>query len=146
MHNGLNESYYRDLLAKQVGGRVEAKLIFGRADVLTDTHIFEVEPIATWRHGASQALQYGSQVGQRGALAIYGEPDKLAHVFRELARLPEPGLELWWLAGDEFVLLRSAADLGRYTLRGPEDATEDGPGAWPRWVTPDYWAVERADY
>lgn len=118
----LPESHYRDLLAKQVGGKTEVRLPFGRADVLTDTHIYEVEPIGNWRHGAAQALQYAAQVTQRGALAVYGDPGNLAQAFAGLAMLPPPGLDLWWLADSGFVSVESADDAKRYTPPPPPDS------------------------
>ena len=96
------ESYYRDLLAEQVGGRTEVTLQFGRADVLTDTTIYEVEPAARWTEGVAQALQYAAQVPQRGAVALYGDGVSLEKVRARLATLPAPGLELWWLKDGRF--------------------------------------------
>lgn len=101
----LPESHYRDLLASQTGGTTEARLPFGRADVLTDTTIWEVEPVSTWRAGVKQALQYAAQVPQQGALALYGDHRKLPLIWRDLQELPEP-LELWWLTGDLFVRIK----------------------------------------
>lgn len=103
------ESYYRDKLAAQVGGRPEAVLPFGRADVLTDTTVYEVEPAKRWREGVAQALQYAAQVPQRGAVAFYGDGVPRAKVQVELAKLPAPGLELWWLEGEQFVCIDRAA-------------------------------------
>src|ERR1039457_5760597 len=123
----LPESYYRDLLAKQVGGKTEVRLPFGRADVLTDTRIYEVEPIRNWRHGAGQALQYAAPVTQRGALAVYGYPGNLASAFEGLAMLPPPGLELWWLADSGFVSVESAGDVKRYTPPAPPERNGQTP-------------------
>jgi hypothetical protein len=108
------ESHYRDMLAKQVGGRTEVTLPFGRADVMTDTTVYEVEPIIRWRIGASQALRYSAQVVQQGALAVYGQPELLAKVYSGLQSLPWPGLELWWLDEDEFVLIESYEQAGLF--------------------------------
>jgi hypothetical protein len=100
------ESYYRDLLAAQVGGRTEVTLPFGRADVMTGTMVWEVEPASRWREGVAQALQYAAQVPQRGAVALYGNGVQAEKVQARLASLPAPGLELWWLAGDLFVRVK----------------------------------------
>jgi hypothetical protein len=102
----LPESHYRDMLARQVRGRTEVTLPFGRADVVTDTTVYEVEPAARWTAGIAQALQYAAQVPQRGAIALYGDEVPLAKVRARLASLPAPGLELWWLAGDLFVRVK----------------------------------------
>lgn len=66
------EHYFRDLLARQVGGKTEVTLPFGRADVMTDTMVWEVEPASRYPAGVRQALQYGSQTGLAAALATSG--------------------------------------------------------------------------
>lgn len=104
------EHHYRDLLAKQVGGRIEVTLPFGRADVMTDAMVWEVEPATRYPAGVRQALHYGAQTGLPAAIATYG-PAKLAtKVFSHLAKLPAPGVELWWLQDREFVPVRSAEE------------------------------------
>jgi len=105
------ESYYRDMLAKQVNGRTEVVLPFGRADVMTDTMVWEVEPISRWRHGTVQALQYAGQCVQQGALALYGSPLALQDAYSALSALPSPGLELWWLTDSGFVHIRSRVEI-----------------------------------
>lgn len=62
------ESYFRDLLAKQVGGRIEVTLPFGRADVMTDTMVWEVEPATRYPAGVRQALHYGAMTGLPAAI------------------------------------------------------------------------------
>jgi hypothetical protein len=118
----LPESHYRDLLARQLGGQVEVKLTFGRADVVTETHVFEVEPATRWRLGARQALQYAAQVPQRGALAVYGDSADLLQMFTQIRLLPEPGLEFWWFDGDEFTLIEHVSDMARYVAAGRSTA------------------------
>jgi hypothetical protein len=104
------ESHYRDLLAKQVGGRIEVTLPFGRADVMTDTMVWEVEPATRYPAGVRQALHYGAQTGLPPAIATYGPAKLVTKVFAHLARLPAPGVELWWLQEREFVPVRSAEE------------------------------------
>jgi hypothetical protein len=105
-----DESYYRDMLAKQVGGRIEVILSFGRADVMTDMMVWEVEPAATYTVGVRQALHYGAMSGLPPAIATYGRAGAVVAIFDHLAYLPAPGVELWWLHGREFVPVRSAED------------------------------------
>jgi len=102
-----SESRYRDLLARQVGGRIEVTLPFGRADVMTDTTVFEVEPVSSYAEGVRQALHYASQSGLRGALAAYGEPAKVEKIFNQLAELPPPGVEFWWFQAGKFAPIRT---------------------------------------
>lgn len=99
----LAESFYRDLLAEQVGGRIEVALPFGRCDVMTDRTVWEVEPVDRWRHGVAQALQYAAQVPQRGAIAVYGNDVPLTEIRRAVDALPPPGIDIWWLAGGRWV-------------------------------------------
>jgi len=102
------EHYFRDLLAKQVGGRIEVVLPFGRADVMTDTMVWEVEPASRYPAGVRQALHYGGQTGLTAALATYGPNKLVTKVFDHLAKLPAPGVELWWLLERRFIPVKSA--------------------------------------
>lgn len=102
------EHYFRDLLAKQVNGRTEVVLPFGRADVMTDTMVWEVEPASRYPAGVRQALQYGSQTGLTAAIATYGPSKLVTKVFDHLAKLPAPGVELWWLHERRFVPVKNA--------------------------------------
>lgn len=127
------ESHYRDLLAKQVGGRTEVRLPFGRADVMTDTTVWEVEPASHYPAGVRQALQYAIQSGLRGALAAYGQPAKAEKVFAHLAKLPGPGVDLWWFHDTRFVPVQTAeqaraistfAETGRWSPEMPQQRCE----------------------
>lgn len=104
------EHYFRDLLARQVGGRTEVTLPFGRADVMTDTMVWEVEPASRYPAGVRQALQYASQTGLAGAIATYGPGVLATKVFAHLAKLPSPGVELWWLYERRFTPVRTAEE------------------------------------
>lgn len=133
------EAYYRDMLATQVGGQIEARLPFGRADVLTGTHVFEVEPASRWRAGAAQVLRYAAQVPQAGALALYGtSAAQVLTAYEELASLPGPGVELWWL-GDDGVFARVESEQQAASLvpqpapaiaHAGEPEPEPEPGSW----------------
>lgn len=104
------EHHYRDMLARQVGGRTEVTLPFGRADVMTDTMVWEVEPATRYPAGVRQALHYGAQTGLPAAIATYGPSNLVTKVFSHLAKLPAPGVELWWLNGQQFVPVRSTEE------------------------------------
>ena len=76
---------------------------YGRADVATDTHVIEVEPYTSWRHGIRQALAYASQAPHLvPGLALFGaanSDDVLAlHLrLRAVGRShPGPHVALWW--------------------------------------------------
>lgn len=99
----------RDELAIQVDGLVEVGLFFGRADVMTPLHVWEVEPVKSWRHGAHQALSYAMQSGLRPNLAIFGPTSKdlRLRMFEELSRI-QPKVTLW-LRGHEWHTITSAS-------------------------------------
>jgi hypothetical protein len=85
-------------LARQVGGVPEVTLPVGRADVATNTHVFEVEPARSWRVGARQAFSYGGMTGLVPVLAVFGRIDYLDLYLRVRDRIP--GLLLWrWDCG-----------------------------------------------
>lgn len=70
----------------------------GRADVLTQSHAFEVEPVRSWRQGARQAFSYAGMTGLTPALALIGEFDAWPMYRRIRDRMPP--LELWvWTHG-----------------------------------------------
>ena len=80
-------------LARTVRGACEVVLPIGRADVMNKTAVFEVEPVASWRTGARQALAYAGQSGLTPALALFGEADYLRIYLFLRDRLD--GLDLW---------------------------------------------------
>lgn len=87
------EGPYIAALAEQVGGIAEVILPAGRADVATNTDVYEVEPVGSWRHGAQQAFAYAGMTGLRPALALFGEADYLSIYIKIRDRMP--GLTLW---------------------------------------------------
>jgi hypothetical protein len=97
----LLEHRLSDELAVRLRGTTEAKLPYGRADVLTSTTVFEVEPAAQWRHGVRQVLAYAAQTGCTPAVALFGEASH-PEVLRTYLRLRDnrPAVELWWWYGE----------------------------------------------
>jgi hypothetical protein len=93
------EHVLRDQLAKQVQGVTEASLSYGRADVLTATAVFEVEPVRTWRHGVRQALAYSAECGLPPSLALFGAAhhEDVLKIYLKL-RDGKPTIRLWWHA------------------------------------------------
>ncbi len=53
------ESWYRDKLAKSLGGQTEVQTVDGRIDVLTAREIIEVKIARNWKHALGQILVYG---------------------------------------------------------------------------------------
>lgn len=98
---------HRDSLALQLGGKREKRTPYGRADVATETTVFEVEPRSTWQTGVQQALAYSAGLGLRPALAVYGVIHRLElldlYMYISATTLPAlrsaTSLELWWWTG-----------------------------------------------
>lgn len=91
------EHFLRDELARRLRGLTEAKLPYGRADVITEQSVFEVEPFTKWRNGVRQVLAYSAQTGLQPTLALFGEArrDEVLKVFLKL-RDGSPRVHLWW--------------------------------------------------
>lgn len=53
------ETWYRDRLAKALGGQTEVKTEAGRIDILTPREIIEVKAAPKWKHALGQILVYG---------------------------------------------------------------------------------------
>ena len=92
------EAPYIANLAIAVRGIAEVKLAAGRADAANATHVWEVEPVKSWRHGAQQAYAYSAMSGLSPALALFGNADYLS-IYLEV-RDKMCGLQLWvWRQG-----------------------------------------------
>jgi hypothetical protein len=96
----LTEHHLRDALARQLGGITEACLPYGRADVMTPTAVFEVEPYRSWRNGIRQALGYSAQCGLPPGVALFGKVhhEALLKLYLRL-RDGRPPIALWWWNG-----------------------------------------------
>jgi hypothetical protein len=53
------ESWYRDKLARSLGGQTEVQTVDGRIDILTAREIIEVKTAHNWKHALGQILVYG---------------------------------------------------------------------------------------
>ena len=121
------EGPYIAALARMIDGACEVVLPCGRADVATNTDIYEVEPARSWRTGVRQAFAYAGQTGLSPGLALFGEADylKLYLFLRDL--LPEITLWVWDGGGgwERITSRRTASVVRRY----PDGATRGG-AAW----------------
>jgi hypothetical protein len=130
----LEEHRLRDTLARQLRGITEARLPYGRADVMTAQAVFEVEPHRSWRHGARQVLAYSAQCGLPPALALFGiiRRDDLLRLYLKLGDR-EPPMQLWWWDGHRWDHITSRARC----VTMPRDARSGTcPHCHQRWVTP----------
>lgn len=72
-----NEAWYRDRLAAQLRGGVEAVVPYGRADVTTAVYAIEVDFAHKFKEGIGQALWYAWCLDRKPGLALIAEPGDL---------------------------------------------------------------------
>jgi hypothetical protein len=104
------EHRLRDDLARHVRGYTEAVLPYGRADVMSEQSVFEVEPAGSWRAGVRQVLAYAAQTGLPPSLALFGEAhrDLVLKIYLRL-RDGSPAIVLWWHNGWRWERITSRA-------------------------------------
>lgn len=124
----LTEHHLRDELARQLHGATEATLPYGRADVLTESTVFEVEPAKAWRHAVRQVLAYAAQSGKRPAIALFGAADR-SDVTRLYLTLRDgtPPIELWWYAGSRWIHVASRRQCTSMPTVDVESLTDPDP-------------------
>jgi hypothetical protein len=105
--------------ARYVRAKTEARMDFGRVDVMTEEFAVEVEPFATWKHGVRQALAYAQESGKRPAVAIYGDitGNEATRVWNQCAGL----VTVFLLDGDRWYRIRSAEQAYRQWAAPPDD-------------------------
>lgn len=127
----LLEHLLRDDLARHLDGCTEARVPYGRADVATETHVIEVEPLRSWRHGIRQALAYAAQCDLAPGLALFGAAsadDVLAMHLRlrdEHRSHGGPHVALWWHTGDARGWIRISARVDVCTMTNPTTDTRE---------------------
>lgn len=106
----LTEHRLRDELAEKLGGATEVSLPYGRADVMTETAVFEVEPFHSWKKGMHQALAYSAQTGLPPALALFGnaKEEDVLRVFNKIWS-GRPRAALWWYTGHSWAEISCAS-------------------------------------
>jgi hypothetical protein len=111
----VSERAKRDELATMLRGLVEVRVAVGRADLMTSTHVFEVERLKTWSTGLQQAVAYAAVSEQRPALALVeaNDPDRLMKAYLRIRdKLPHVAL---WAHGERtgWQPITSVAEAGR---------------------------------
>jgi hypothetical protein len=78
----------------------EARLPYGRADVLTATAVYEVESLGGWRTGVRQVLAYSAQSALPPVLALFGQAHH-SEVLKMYLKLRDgrPPIGLYWHNG-----------------------------------------------
>lgn len=86
------EAVWTAALARRLGGRAEAKVEFGRIDVLTETYAIEIDFLKKWKEGVGQSLHYANATGKTACLALIVEHEG-ADVVKEIAYVDKLCLE-----------------------------------------------------
>jgi hypothetical protein len=114
-------------LTQAVNGIAEVCLPAGRADVATDTEVFEVESVQSWRAGAQQAYAYGAMSGLRPHLALFGPANYLPIYLRMRDHMPDLTLLVW--ASESWVWVTSSS-VAPHVHKPP--LSTGTPGGWLR--------------
>lgn len=90
-------------LARAVGGLVEVQIRGRRqrADVGTDTTIWEVKQAAKWAQGWRQLRDYAEATGLKPALALYGKGSRMNALEYLYPLIGEPLATVWLLYADD---------------------------------------------
>jgi len=70
------EDPFRRQFAMELRGKELVRNPAGVADIQTETHVYEVEPVWSWKTGLGQAIAYASATGLYPGLALYGPRPK----------------------------------------------------------------------
>jgi hypothetical protein len=97
------EAGVRDLIAKQLNGRIEVTTPVGRIDVLTDTLLIEVKNACHWKSALGQVIAYGMYYpDHKKVIWLFGYNTK--NIIMESA-LENMGIYLRWVGMDNEFLL-----------------------------------------
>jgi hypothetical protein len=102
---GQPESYYCDLLAKELNGIREYPVENGRVDILTDQYAIEVEWAYNWKQSIGQALWYGLQTNRKpGIILLMKDINDRKHGIRLQSAIDYAGLtnqiKVWFYPED----------------------------------------------
>jgi hypothetical protein len=67
------EATWRDALAREIGGRTEYRVPYGRVDVMTSEWAIELDYAHKWHECLGQAIHYGLATDRRGVMALIDE-------------------------------------------------------------------------
>jgi len=91
------EKYYQEAFADMVEGKTEVTLNDRtRVDVMTDTHVFEVDFAEKWAESIGQSLHYAGMTGKQAAvlLVMKGYEDE-RFLDRLMGVAAKHGIEVW---------------------------------------------------
>jgi len=95
---------------KVTHGKLEVETPTGRIDILTDTHVIEVDHARNYRAGIKQALQYAGATGKKPGLALImdGTQDTFQAVEAAKKLCEESNVAFWLI--NEYVSVNDLAD------------------------------------
>ncbi|MBK1883637.1 hypothetical protein JIN85_14540 [Luteolibacter pohnpeiensis] len=78
------EAWYRDEVARKLGGKTEVQVPNGRVDILTEAYAIEVEKATNWKEAIGQCLWYSLQTNKRAGivLIVTNEKRDRGHIIR----------------------------------------------------------------
>ena len=92
-----SEKYYQTEFAKKIDGSPEVYLTDRtRVDVMTDTHVFEVDFAEKWAESVGQSLHYEEMTKKQAAVLLVMEGTKDERFLIRLMRIASKhGIEVW---------------------------------------------------
>lgn len=91
------ETYYQQQFAEIIGGEREVVLEDRtRVDIVTDTHVIEVDFAAKWAESIGQALHYKNMLGKKaGVLLIMKGDEEMRFLKRLMGVAVQHGIDVW---------------------------------------------------
>ncbi|MGJ3242964.1 MAG: hypothetical protein ACFE0O_08430 [Opitutales bacterium] len=85
------ESVWSEALADVLDGEEEVSVTIGRADILTDHYVVEVDRFRKFHEGIGQAIHYRVETGKEGVLALMVDKgqldlDRANYLYHKLCR------------------------------------------------------------
>ena len=112
---------------KVTHGKLEVATPTGRIDILTDTHVIEVDHARNYRAGIKQALQYAGATRKKPGLAIVmdGTQDTLQAVEAAKKLCQESDVSFWLI--NEYVSVNELAELKPQKAMATRQQTPSAP-------------------
>lgn len=78
------ESHIRDRLSRAIGGVVEVPCLFGRVDILSDTHVIEIKAVAQYKSAIGQVMTYSQCFpDKRRRIHLFGDEARDMNRFKK---------------------------------------------------------------
>lgn len=122
---------------KVTRGKLEVETPTGRIDILTDTHVIEVDYARNYRAGIKQALQYAGATKMKPGLALIldGTQDTIQAVDAARKLCAESGVEFWlineYVSVNHLAKQKPANEMTPQTQPPPSTQIENKPPQTP---------------